>query len=85
MAHREHARVVWTLHEVGQRRHHAFAHLHLPLAAKVAVEITPRALGHKHHALGLKVAKEPLAQAVQTLVSKARPQVGDSLLGAVQR
>ena len=85
MAHREDARVVRASHEVGQRRYHAFAHLHLPLTAKVAVEIAPRALGHQHHALGLKVAKEPLTQAIQTLVSKARPQVGDSLLGAVQR
>ena len=85
MAHREHALVVRTSHKIGQRRHHALAHLHLPLAAKLAVEVTPRTLGHEHHALGLKIAKEPLAQTVQALVGKARPQVGDSLLGAMQR
>ena len=62
MAHREHARVVRASHQIGQRRHHALAHLHLPLAAKLAVEVTPWALGHEHHALGLKVAKEPLTQ-----------------------
>ena len=54
------------------------------LAAKLTIEISPRALGHKHHALGLKVAKEPLTQTVQALVRQARPQVGDSLLGAMK-
>ena len=77
--------MVRTLHKLGQRRHHALAHLHLALAAKLAIEVAPRALGHEHHALGLKVAKEPLAQAVQALVRQARPQVGDSLLGAMER
>ena len=85
MAHREHALVVRTSHKIGQRRHHALAHLHLALAAKLAIEVAPRALGHEHHALGLKVAKEPLTQAVQALVRQARPQVGDSLLGAMKR
>ena len=85
MAYREHARMVRTLHKLDQRRHHALAHLHLALAAKLAIEVAPRALGHKHHALGLKVAKEPLSQTVQALVRQARPQVGDSLLGAMKR
>ena len=64
VAYREHARMVLSLHKLGQRRHHALAHLHLTLAAKLAIEIAPRALGHQHHALGFKIAKEPLAQAV---------------------
>ena len=85
MAHRKDALVVRASHEFGQRRHHALAHLDLALAAKLTIEIAPRALGHKHHALGLKVAKEPLAQTVQALVRQARPQVGDGLFGAVQR
>ena len=85
MAYREHARMVRTLHKLGQRRHHALAHLDLALAAKLTIEIAPRTLGHEHHALGLKVAKEPLTQAVQALVRQARPQVGDSLLGAMKR
>ena len=77
--------MVRTSHKLGQRRHHALTHLQLALAAKLTIEIAPRALGHKHHALGLKVAKEPLAQTVQALVRQARPQVGDSLLGAMKR
>ena len=85
MAHREHARMVRASHKIGQRRHHALTYLHLALTAKLTIKVTPRTLGHQHHALGLKVAKEPLAQAIQTLVGKARPQAGDSLLGAVQR
>ena len=85
VAHRKDALVVRASHELGQRRHHALTHLHLTLAAKLAIEIAPRALGHEHHALGLKVAKEPLTQAVQALVRQARPQVGDGLFGAVQR
>ena len=54
--------MVRTPHKIGQRRHHARAHLDLALAAKLPIEVAPRALGHKHHALGLKVAKEPLTQ-----------------------
>ena len=77
--------MVRALHKLGQRRHHALANLHLALAAKLAIEIAPRALGHEHHALGLKVAEEPLAQAVQTLIRQARPQAGDGLFGAMQR
>ena len=76
--------MVRTSHKIGYRRRHALAHLHLALAAKLTIEISPRALGHKHHALGLKVAKEPLTQTVQALVRQARPQVGDSLLGAMK-
>ena len=85
VAHRKDALVVRASHKIGQRRHHALAHPHLTLTAKLTIKVTPRTLGHQHHALGLKVAKEPLAQAIQTLVGKARPQVGDSLLGAMQR